>query len=77
LKEHHYAVPWDIARIRLETKKLAGQLILDGVYKKGMVKEFSREVVLQAIAEFVVCDDQVFTIHMAVLHLLITSLSRA
>ena len=61
LKEHHHAVPRDIARARLETKKQekAGQLTLDGVYKKGAVKVFSREEVLKAVAEFVVCDDQV------------------
>lgn len=64
LKEHHHAVPRDIARARLETKKQekAGQLTLDGVYKKEAVKVFSREEVLKAVAEFVVCDDQVITI---------------
>ena len=61
LKEHHHAVPRDIARARLETKKQekAGQLTLDGVYKKEAVKVFLREEVLKAVAEFVVCDDQV------------------
>ena len=63
-KEHHHAVPRAIARERKQAKKeeKGGQRTLDGVFHKASKpNEFSRDVVLKAVAEFVVCDDQVRT----------------
>ena len=64
LKEHHHTVPRVIARERKQAKKeeKGGQRTLDGVFHKASKpNEFSRDVVLKAVAEFVVCDDQVHT----------------
>jgi len=62
LKEHHHVVPQVIARVKKEAKKQEneGQKTLDGIYRKASKpSEFSKEAVLKAVAEFVVCDDQV------------------
>lgn len=41
-------------------QKKEGQQRLDGVFQKvSPPKEFAREGILKAVAEFVVCDDQV------------------
>jgi hypothetical protein len=62
LKENHHAVPRDIVRAKEEAKKMKkdGQQTLDGVVQKAsQPTEFSREGLLKAVAEFIVCDDQV------------------
>jgi len=61
LEVHHYAVLREILRKRakLEKGEREGQCTLDAVFAKPKPKEFSREGVLKAVAEFVVCDDQV------------------
>ena len=61
LTEHHHAVPREIAKA--EEKKLlkGGQQRLDDVFQRAVPKEFSRQGILKAVAEFVVCDDQVTT----------------
>ena len=62
LKEHHHAVPRAIAKARKQAKEQEkdGQWMLDGVFQKASKpNEFSRDAVLKAVAEFVVCDDQV------------------
>ena len=61
LEVHHYVVPWEILRERakLEKGEREGQHTLNGVFIKSKPKEFSREGVLKAVAEFVVCDDPV------------------
>jgi len=61
LEVHHYAVPWEILRKRVKLEKggREGQHTLNVVFIKPKPKEFSREGVLKAVAEFVVCDDQV------------------
>ncbi len=57
LKVHHYAVPREMLKKNL---KMAGQQTLAQAFQKvSKLKEFSREGVLKAVAEFVVCDDQV------------------
>ena len=61
IKENHYAIPREVKNARFEAKKLeqSGQRTLDGMLSVPRQKEFSRENMLKAIAEFVVCDDQV------------------
>jgi hypothetical protein len=64
LRVHHHAVPPAIARMNEKNEKttvnLKGQLRLDGVFLKApKTREFKRNDALKAIAEFVVCDDQV------------------
>ena len=62
--EHHHTVPRAIARERKQAKQeeKEGQRTLDGVFcKASKPNEFSRDAVLKAVAEFVVCDDQVQT----------------
>jgi hypothetical protein len=62
LKESHHAIPRDIVRAKLEEKKQKkdGQQKLDGIARKAsQLVEFSREGVLKAVAEFIVCDNQV------------------
>jgi hypothetical protein len=65
LRENHHAIPRDIVRAKAEAKKQKkdGQLKLDSMVQKASAasqsKEFSREGVLKAVAEFIVCDNQV------------------
>lgn len=62
LKENHHAIPRDVLRARNEAMKgrKEGQRTLDGAFQRvSKSKEFSRDDVLKAVAEFVVCDDQV------------------
>lgn len=62
LKENHHAIPRDIVKARVEAKKQKkdGQQKLDGIIQKAsQPTEFSREGVLKAVAEFIICDDQV------------------
>ena len=62
LRENHYAVPRDLVRARGKEKreKKAGQRNLDEMFQKVVKpKEFLRDNVLKAVAEFSVCDDQV------------------
>ena len=64
LKEHHHAVPRAIAKERKQAKQQEddGQRTLDGVFRKASKpNQWSKDVVLKAVAEFVVCDDQVQT----------------
>ena len=64
MKEHHHAVPQAIAKARKQTKQQEkdGQGTLDGVFQKASKQnEFLKDTVLKAVAEFVVCDDQVRT----------------
>jgi len=44
---------------REEAKKPSKQLKLDGVFKGKRPTEFSQEGILEAVAKFVACDDQV------------------
>jgi hypothetical protein len=61
IQENHHSVPRAILKQRDAALKMKGpQQNLDGiVQKQSRVKEFSRRNVLHAVAEFVVCDDQV------------------
>lgn len=64
LKEHHHAVPRAIAKERKQAKQQEddGQRTLDGVFRKASKpNQWSKDMVLKAVAEFVVCDDQVRT----------------
>ena len=64
LKEHHHTVPQAITKARKQTKQQEkdGQGTLDGVFQKASKQnEFSKNTVLKAVAEFVVCDNQVQT----------------
>lgn len=56
---HHHAVPPAMARRNEKVPK--GQTRLDGLLEKPTqrMSEFSKAEVLKAVAEFVVCDDQV------------------
>jgi hypothetical protein len=47
------------AREKERREKKAGQRNLDEMFQKVKPKEFSRDNVLKAVAEFTVCDDQV------------------
>jgi hypothetical protein len=55
--ENHYAVPREIMKKRGNEEN--AQKTLDGVFEVKKPKAFTREGVLRAVAEFVVCDDQV------------------
>jgi hypothetical protein len=64
LKENHHAIPREIVRANTEARKQKkeGQRKLDGfvrVQNASQHAEFSREGILKAVAEFIVCDDQV------------------
>jgi hypothetical protein len=62
LKESHHAIPRDIVKAGVEAKKRKrdGQQTLDGIIQKtSQLTEFSRKGLLKAVAEFIVCDDQV------------------
>jgi hypothetical protein len=61
LKEIHHAIPHDIVRANVEARKQKkdGQQKLDGIVQNQKATEFTREGVLKAVAEFIVCDDQV------------------
>ena len=60
IQEHHHSVPRALLKQRDAAKMKGQQQNLDGiVQKQSRVKEFSRRNVLHAVAEFVVCDDQV------------------
>jgi hypothetical protein len=58
-RDFPYAIPLDIVRASVEARKHKkdGQQKLDGIVQKAV--KFSREGVLKAVAEFIVCDDQV------------------
>jgi hypothetical protein len=62
LKESHHAIPHNIVRAKLEERRMKkeGKQKLDGIVRKAsQLVEFSREGVLKAVAEFIVCDNQV------------------
>lgn len=61
IQEHHYAVPRSIVRERDEVIKQGKgtQLELKEMFMKASNHKFSREEVVKAVAEFIVCDDQV------------------
>ena len=55
LKVHHHAIPQEMLK-----KKGSGQQMLAQAFQKASKpKEFSRAGALKAVAEFMVCDDQV------------------
>jgi len=57
--ENHHALPRALILAQEEAKKNV-QKKLDGMFQKApKLCHFSREDVLRAVAEFVVCDDQV------------------
>src|SRR5258708_955657 len=67
IPENHHALPQPLWKELQEAKKnpkAAQQGKLDGAFKpiKGPA-EFTREGVLHAVARFVACDDQVYTMH--------------
>ena len=59
---HHHAIPWDIWRnivVKKEGKKIQVQQTLDMSLTKIIgPKEFTRDGILHAVAQHVVCDDQ-------------------
>ena len=58
-------MPREILKVREgEKKEKEGQQTLDGVFCKSKPKEFLRSGVLKAVAEFVMCDNQVHTLLM-------------
>jgi hypothetical protein len=60
--EHHHAVPHGIVRAQQDAKKIVkqGQMNLDRMFRKSSKKqEFSKADALKAVAEFVICNDQV------------------
>ena len=62
LKENHHAIPRNIVRAKAEARKQqkSGQQTLDGIVQKAsQPAEFSQEGILKAVAEFIVCNDQV------------------
>ena len=62
MKESHHVIPRDIARAKLEEKKQKkdGQWKLDGIaWKASQLVEFLWEGVLKAVAEFIICNNQV------------------
>ena len=59
LQENYRAVPPYILKEREEAKKPRKQLKLDGVFKGKWPTEFSQEGILESVAKFVACDDQV------------------
>jgi hypothetical protein len=58
LRENHHAVPRDIVKARVKVER-EGQQTLNGVVGIKQPNAFTRDGVLKAVAEFVVCDDQV------------------
>jgi hypothetical protein len=58
--ENHRAIPPQILKEREAAKKPKKQTNLDGiVIKEQRPAEFSRDSILEAVAKFVACDDQV------------------
>src|SRR6267154_4203866 len=59
ITEHHYAISREL--LNLQSNGLKGkQMKIDGLFQKAeKQQEFSRDSVLRAVAEFIVCDDQV------------------
>jgi Mn-containing catalase len=58
---HHWAIPRVIWKAREKERQLKGkQPKLDGTFERVTgPKEFTRDGVLHAVAQFVACDDQV------------------
>lgn len=67
---NHYAIPRGILKKRGSNGPDGQQTLADVIQNMSKKKEFSREGVLRAVAEFVVCDDQVRTLRvsLAVIH---------
>ena len=60
LVENYRAVPPQILKEREAAKKPKAQTNLDGIIiKEKRPAEFSREGILEAVAKFITCDDQV------------------
>ena len=62
IPENHYTVPRQVEKARQGVKNALerGQMSLDTILQKtSKVQGFSKEGVLKAVVEFVVCDDQV------------------
>jgi hypothetical protein len=59
LQENYQAVPPHILKEQEEVKKPGKQLKLDGVFKGKRLTEFWQEGILESVAKFVACDDQV------------------
>jgi galactitol-specific phosphotransferase system IIB component len=60
--ENHHAIPRAFVQAAQEAKKQikGGQKKLDIMFQGARIpQEFSKDEVLRAVAEFVVCDDQV------------------
>ena len=53
---NHHVIPRGLVK---KQAKRGTQHSLEDAFQKVVVKEFSRDEVLKAIAEFVVCDNQV------------------
>lgn len=61
IPENHHAIPREILK-KMEEEKSTGkkQGKIDNIFDKSTApQEFTREGVLHAVAQFVVCDDQV------------------
>lgn len=66
IKESQHAIPRELLNLKKKEslkkrQKVADPLqrSLDGMFDKAQMTKFSRKDVLHAVAEFVVCDDQV------------------
>ena len=60
LTENYWAVPTQILKEREAAKKPRKQMNLDGiVIKEKRPADFSRDGILEAVAKFIACDDQV------------------
>ena len=53
---NHHAILWGLVK---KQAKRGTQQTQEDAFQKAVVKEFSRDEVLKAIAEFVICNNQV------------------
>ena len=53
---NHHEIPQGLVK---KQAKRGTQQTLEDAFQKAVVKEFSRDEVLKAVAEFVICDNQV------------------
>ena len=56
LKAHHHAIPQEMLKKEM---RMGQQTLAEAFQKVLKLKEFSREAVVRAVGQFVVCDDQV------------------
>ena len=63
IAEHHWAVDhnvWEVMQAKAAGKAGKIQSKIDAMFGKGSLpKEFTRDGILHAVTQFVVCDDQV------------------